>query len=73
MGSLTALEVASTDCIDGVEHLTRYPLLAPVRGIFAAPEIKPQARVLATDRGIACALVDYDALRGLDDPTARLF
>ena len=45
----------------------------PVRGIFAAQEIKPQARVLATDRGIACAVVDYDALRGMDDPTARLF
>ena len=38
-----------------------------MRGIFAAQEIKPQARVLATDRGIACALVDYDALRGMDD------
>jgi RecB family endonuclease NucS len=65
---------------DGVEQLTRYlellnrdPHLAPVRGIFAAQEIKPQARVLAEDRGIACALVDYDALRGLDDPTERLF
>ena len=66
--------------IDGVEQLTRYlellnrdPLLSPVRGIFAAQEIKPQARVLATDRGIACAVVDYDALRGLDDPSHRLF
>jgi hypothetical protein len=64
----------------GVEQLTRYlellnrdPQLRPVRGIFAAQEIKPQARVLATDRGIACALVDYDALRGMDDPTTRLF
>ncbi len=44
-----------------------------MRGIFAAQEIKPQARVLATDRGIACAVVDYDALRGLDDPSHRLF
>ncbi len=44
-----------------------------VRGIFAAQEIKPQARVLAEDRGITCAVVDYDALRGLDDPTERLF
>jgi RecB family endonuclease NucS len=63
-----------------VEQLTRYlelmnrdPALRPVRGIFAAQEIKPQARVLAEDRGIACALVDYDALRGLDDPESRLF
>jgi RecB family endonuclease NucS len=71
---------AGIDCIDGVEQLTRYlellnrdPLLAPVRGIFAAQEIKPQARVLASDRGISCAVVDYDALRGLDDPSHRLF
>ena len=63
-----------------MEQLTRYlellnrdPLLAPVQGVFAAQEIRPQARVLATDRGIACAVVDYDALRGMDDPTQRLF
>ena len=66
--------------MDGVEQLTRYlellnrdPLLAPVRGVFAAQEIKPQARVIARDRGIACVTLDYDAMRGLDDPTARLF
>ena len=69
--------------IDGVEQLTRYldllnrePLLTtkgPVRGIFAAQLIKPQARVLAEDRGITCTTVDYDALRGLDDPSHRLF
>jgi endonuclease len=59
-----------------VELLNRDPLLTtkgPVRGIFAAQEIKPQARVLATNKGMTCALVDYDALRGLDDPTERLF
>ncbi|MGL5826949.1 MAG: endonuclease NucS [Nocardioides sp.] len=79
-GSAVAVEVKRRGEIDGVEQLSRYlellnrdPLLAPVRGIFAAQEIKPQARVLALDRGIACALVDYDALRGLDDPAARLF
>lgn len=76
-------EAAVIDCIDGVLQLERYlellnrdPLLTakgPVRGIFAAQEIKPQARVLATDKGMTCALVDYDALRGLDDPTERLF
>ena len=55
-----------------VELLNRDPLLRPVRGIFAAQEIRPQARVLAQDRGIACAVVDYDALRGLDDPSQRL-
>ncbi len=79
-GRSVAVEVKRRGEIDGVEQLTRYlellnrdPLLAPVRGIFAAQEIKPQARVLATDRGIACAVVDYDALRGLDDPSHRLF
>ncbi|MGZ5403355.1 MAG: endonuclease NucS [Nocardioides sp.] len=80
VGASVAVEIKRRGEIDGVEQLTRYlellnrdPLLAPVRGIFAAQEIKPQARVLATDRGIACAVVDYDALRGLDDPSHRLF
>jgi endonuclease len=79
-GLSVAIEIKRRGEIDGVEQLTRYldllnrdPLLAPVRGIFAAQEIKPQARVLATDRGISCAVVDYDALRGLDDPSHRLF
>jgi endonuclease len=82
-GRSVAVEVKRRGDIDGVEQLTRYldllnrdPLLTgkgDVRGIFAAQEIKPQARVLATDRGISCAVVDYDALRGLDDPTERLF
>jgi RecB family endonuclease NucS len=53
--------------------MNRDPVLAPVRGVFAAQEIKPQARVLAEDRGITCVVLDYEALRGLDDPTARLF
>ncbi len=79
-GKSVAVEIKRRGEIDGVEQLTRYlellnrdPLLAPVRGIFAAQAIKPQARVLAEDRGITCAIVDYDALRGLDDPTERLF
>jgi RecB family endonuclease NucS len=79
-GASVAVEIKRRGEIDGVEQLTRYlellnrdPLLAPVRGIFAAQEIKPQARVLATDRGIACAVVDYDALRGLDNAEDRLF
>jgi RecB family endonuclease NucS len=79
-GESVAVEIKRRGEIDGVEQLTRYlellnrdPLLRPVRGIFAAQEIKPQAKVLAGDRGIMCATVDYDALRGLDDPTARLF
>jgi RecB family endonuclease NucS len=79
-GHAVAVEIKRRGEIDGVEQLTRYlellnrdPLLSPVRGIFAAQEIRPQARVLAADRGIACAVVDYDALRGLDDPSHRLF
>ncbi len=79
-GHRVAVEIKRRGEIDGVEQLTRYlellnrdPLLAPVRGIFAAQAIKPQARTLAEDRGITCAVVDYDALRGLDDPSERLF
>jgi RecB family endonuclease NucS len=75
-----AVEIKRKANIDAVEQLTRYlellnrdPLLKPVRGILAAQSIAPQARVLAEDRGITVALVDYDALRGLDDPTERLF
>jgi endonuclease len=71
-GAAVAVEIKRRGEIDGVEQLTRYlellnrdPLLAPVRGVLAAQEIKPQARVLATDRGIACIVLDYDALRGI--------
>ena len=49
------------------------PLLAPVRGVFAAQLIKPQAKTLAGTRGIACVSVDYDLLRGLDNAEDRLF
>ena len=72
-GATVAVEIKRRGEIDGVEQLTRYldllnrdPLLAPVRGVFAAQEIKPQARVLATDRGISCAILDYEVLRGMD-------
>ncbi len=79
-GAAVAVEVKRRGEIDGVEQLTRYlellnrdPLLAPVAGVFAAQEIKPQARTLAEDRGIRCLVVDYDALRGHDDSESRLF
>ncbi|SNS04645.1 hypothetical protein SAMN06893096_101543 [Geodermatophilus pulveris] len=79
-GTTVAVEVKRRGEIDGVEQLTRYlellnrdPLLAPVRGVFAAQEIRPQARVLAGDRGIDCLTVDYAALKGTDDPSQRLF
>jgi len=79
-GESVAIEIKRRGDIDGVEQLTRYlellnrdPLLKPVRGVFAAQEIKPQARVLAIDRGIDCVTLDYDALRGIDKPEDRLF
>ncbi len=79
-GVSVAVEIKRRGEIDGVEQLTRYlelmnrdPLLAPVIGVFAAQEIKPQARVLAIDRGIRCVTLDYEAMRGADDPDSRLF
>jgi RecB family endonuclease NucS len=80
MGKTVAVEIKRRGDIDGVEQLTRYlellnrdALIAPVSGVFAAQEIKPQAKVLAEDRGIRCVVVDYDALRGLDRKDERLF
>jgi hypothetical protein len=79
-GATVAVELKRRGDIDGVEQLTRYlellnrdPHLAPVSGIFAAQQIKPQARVLAEDRGIRCVTLDYEALKGMDDTEARLF
>ncbi len=79
-GGTVAVELKRRGDIDGVEQLTRYlellnrdPLLAPVRGVFAAQQIKPQARVLAADRGIDCLTLDYDEMRGVDDVESRLF
>ncbi len=79
-GVNVAVEVKRRGEIDGVEQLTRYlelmrrdPQLGPVAGVFAAQQIKPQARVLAGDRGITCVTLDYDVLRGLDNAADRLF
>jgi endonuclease len=79
-GGSVAVEIKRRGDIDGVEQLTRYldllnrdPLLAPVQGIFAAQEIRPQARVLAEDRGIRCVTLDYETMRGTDDGSLRLF
>lgn len=79
-GSNVAVEIKRRGEIDGVEQLTRYlellnrdPLLRPVSGVFAAQEIKPQARLLAEDRGIRCVVLDYESLRGHDDVESRLF
>ena len=79
-GIAVAIEVKRRGDIDGVEQLTRYldflnrdPMLRPVRGVFVAQEIKPQARVLAEDRDIGCVVVDYDELRGIESDELRLF
>lgn len=79
-GQTVAVEIKRRGEIDGVEQLTRYlellnrdPTLAPVQGVFAAQEIKPQARVLAEDRGIRCLVLDYAELKGTPDPSLRLF
>ena len=79
-GTHVAIEIKRHGGIDGVEQLTRYcellnrdPLLAPVRGIFAAQTITPQARVLAEDRGFTCLILDYDEMRGVEDDALRLF
>lgn len=79
-GRSVAVEIKRRGEIDGVEQLTRYlellnrdSLLAPVAGVFAAQQIKPQARTLAEDRGIRCLTLDYDVMRGLDSDEFRLF
>ena len=79
-GGHVAVEIKRRGEIDGVEQLARYlerldrdPLLRPVRGVFAAQEIKPQARVLAAQRGIDCVVLDYDELRGIEPGVPRLF
>jgi RecB family endonuclease NucS len=79
-GATVAVEIKRRGEIDGVEQLTRYleflardHRLGPVRGMLVAQQVKPQARLLAADRGIAWIEVDYDELRGIDSPTLRLF
>ena len=79
-GQAVAVEIKRRGGIDGVEQLTRYldflnrdPKLRPVRGIFAAQQITPQAKVLANDREISTIEVDYDELRGMESAILRLF
>lgn len=79
-GAAVAVEIKRRGEIDGVEQLTRYlerldrdGNLRPVRGVFAAQEIKPQAKVLAESRGIRCVTLDYDALRGIEPNEMTLF
>jgi RecB family endonuclease NucS len=79
-GAAVAIEVKRYAEIAGVEQLVRYlerldrdGRLRPVRGILAAQQFKPQAKVLAADRGIACVELDYDALRGVERDYLTLF
>ena len=79
-GQAVAVEIKRRGEIDGVEQLSRYleflnrdSNLKPVTGIYAAQEIKPQARVLAEDRGIECLILDYDELRGIESNELKLF
>jgi endonuclease len=79
-GRTVAVEIKRRGEIDGVEQLARYlehleldPRLAPVRGIFAAQSIAPQARTLAVSRGIDTVEVDYDGLRRVETSRPRLF
>jgi endonuclease len=75
-----AVEIKRIGTIDAVEQLTRYlericlePGFARCRGVLAAQVVKPQARVLAESRGIACAEVDIAVLRGEREPDLVLF
>ena len=79
-GVAIAVEIKRRGEIDGVEQLSRYleflnrdPMLRPVSGMFVAQQIKPQAKVLARDRGIEVREVDYDLLRGIESDELRLF
>jgi RecB family endonuclease NucS len=79
-GKHVAVEIKRHGGIDGVEQLTRYcellnrdPLLAPVRGVFAAQTITPQAKTLAEDRGFSCLLLDYEDMKGVQSDELTLF
>lgn len=79
-GRHVAIEIKRHGGIDGVEQLTRYckllnrdPLLAPVRGMFAAQSITPQARTLAEDRGFECLILDYEEMKGVESDELTLF
>jgi RecB family endonuclease NucS len=75
-----AVEIKRLGTIDAVEQLARYlerirldPATADCRGVLAAQVIKPQARVLAQSRGIACVEVSLEELRGQREPDLQLF
>ena len=74
------VEVKRVGDIAGVDQLLRYqerldrdPQFAPTVGMFVAQQIKPQARVYAESKGVACVEIDLDRLRGDVDPDLKLF
>jgi hypothetical protein len=79
-GGTLAVEIKRRGEIDGVEQLARYverleldARLRPVRGLFCAQVIKPQAKRLAESRQLGWIEVDYDELRGMRAAEPRLF
>ena len=79
-GAVVVVEVKRRGEIDGVEQLTRYierlsldSTLTPLKGMFVAQEVKPQARRLAESRGFKVVVVDYEALKGTKVADLTLF
>ncbi|MCE7883194.1 MAG: DUF91 domain-containing protein, partial [Actinobacteria bacterium ATB1] len=79
-GTAVAVEIKRVGEIAGVDQLSRYlerldldPFLRPVRGVFVATDIRPQARVLAESRGLSCVEIDLTELREREGTTLRLF
>jgi len=79
-GRTVVVEVKRVGEMASVEQLLRYqerldrdPRFAPTSGVLVAQTIKPQARVFAEGRGIACVEIDLDWLRGAADPGLTLF
>jgi RecB family endonuclease NucS len=77
-GAHVLVEVKRHAEIDSVEQLTRYlqrvsTVLGDVQGVLAAQSFKPQAKVLAADRGILCVQLDYEALKGMESNIPTLF
>jgi RecB family endonuclease NucS len=79
-GRHVAIEIKRHGGVDGVEQLTRYvhflgqdTTLAPLRGMFAAQTITPQARTLAASRGFECLVLDYDDMKKEGETDLTLF
>ena len=79
-GRAVVVEVKRVGEIAGVDQLLRYrarldrdPQYAPTGGMLVAQQIKPQARVYAESKGVACLEIDLARLRGDIDPDLKLF